>query len=132
MKNKPAFFTSSKRIFSVCLAVILMLIIFPSCNFVAPDETKDSNLDQTQVALSVEQTLTAKEGGGANATIAAQQATIQAQAALATAQAQQPPQPQPQQPTQECGRPTTAGHNRLSSQCNHLSNSRLPGTSRNR
>ena len=82
------------------LFIILTLVISPSCNFVAPDETKETDLNQTQVALSVEQTLTAKEGGGANATIAAQQATIQAQAALSTAQAGQPPQQPPQQPVQ--------------------------------
>jgi hypothetical protein len=102
MKNKVALFFSSKRSFFACFTVLLLLlIIFSACNFVAPDETKDADLDQTQVALSVEQTLTAKEGGGANATIAAQQATIQAQAALATAQAGQPPAQPPQQPTQE-------------------------------
>jgi hypothetical protein len=100
MKSKLAPSLLTKRYLLVFIVVILTLVIFPSCNFIAPDETKNSNLDQTQVALSVEQTLTAKEGGGANATIAAQQATIQAQVALATAQAQQPPQPQPQQPTQ--------------------------------
>lgn len=96
MKSRCAFLLESKRSIFLCISIILTLIIFPSCNFVAPDETQDSNLNQTQVALSVEQTLTAKEGSGANATIAVQQATIQAQAALATAQAQQPP---PQQPT---------------------------------
>ncbi len=102
MKNKLALFFSSKRSFCACFTVLLiLLIIFPACNFVASDETKDADLNQTQVALSVEQTLTAKESAGANATIAAQQATIQAQAALATAQAGQPPPQQPQQPTQE-------------------------------
>jgi hypothetical protein len=102
MKNKLALFFSSKRSFFTCFTVLLLLlIIFPACNFVASDETKDADLEQTQVALSVEQTLTAKESSGANATIAAQQATIQAQAALATAQAGQPPAQPPQQPTQE-------------------------------
>ncbi len=105
MKSKLAFFITSKRYIFLCLIAILTLVISPSCNFVAPDETKDADLEQTQVALSVEQTLTAKESGGANATIAAQQATIQAQAALATAQAGQPPQPQPQQPTQAVVQP---------------------------
>jgi hypothetical protein len=103
MKSKRTFAPKSKRYFFLCITVILTMTIFPSCNFVASDESKDSNLNQTQVALGVQQTLTAKEGGGANATIAAQQATIQAQAALATAQAQQPP---PQQPTQQVVQPT--------------------------
>jgi hypothetical protein len=103
MKSKLAFLISSERKCLACIAVLSLLIVFSACNFAAPDETKTSNLDQTQVALSVEQTLAAKEGP--NATIAAQQATIQAQAALATAQAQQPPAQPPQQPTQEAVQP---------------------------
>jgi len=97
MNIRNAFIPKSTQAFLICLTLILLLIIVPSCNFTASEETKETNLDETQVALSVEQTLTAKQGGGVNATVAAQQATIQAQAALATAQAQQ----QPQQPVQQ-------------------------------
>ncbi len=102
MKSTLALISRYKRICfpGFVLFIILTLAILPACNFVAPDETKETDLSQTQVALSVEQTLTAKEGGGANATIAAQQATIQAQAALSTAQAVQQPQQPPQQPLQ--------------------------------
>jgi hypothetical protein len=101
LKSVLASFFLSKRSFFACFTLFLILIISPACNFVAPDETKAPDLNQTQVALSVQQTLTAKESSGANATIAAQQATIQAQAALATAQSGQPPPQPPQQPTQE-------------------------------
>lgn len=81
------------RLISAILLILLMLF-GASCNFIAPDDDKDKDngeMEETRVALSVEQTLSAQHEQDVNATIVAQQATIQAQAALATAQAQQPP-----------------------------------------
>lgn len=99
MKSMPTFFYIMMRLRFIVLIMILFLFLIStvSCNFVAKEEEgneNDASLEQTQVALSVEQTLTAQQNAGANATIAAQQATIQAQAALGTAQAQQPQPPQ--------------------------------------
>jgi hypothetical protein len=76
-----------------------LIISITACNFTTSEEDKDKeNLEQTEVALSVEQTLAAQEGGGAESTIAAQQATIQAQQA-------QPPQPQVTAPVVETAPP---------------------------
>lgn len=87
------------RLISIVTLFSIVLAFTGACNFIAPDEEKDDgNLEETQIALSVEQTLIAKEGSAAEATIAAQQATIQAQAALGTAQAQQPVAPQVTEP----------------------------------
>jgi len=106
MKSKLAFFISAKKYYFLCFTVLLLLVAIPSCNFATDDEPKDTDLNLTQVALSVQQTMTAKDGGNTNATIVAQQATIQAQAALATMQAQQQQPPVlPQQPTQGAVQP---------------------------
>ncbi len=79
--------------FFIYILIIFLLLTSGSCNFIAPDEEKniDTSVNETLVALSVEQTLAAQNNNQAGATIAAQQATIQAQSAQTTAQAQQPP-----------------------------------------
>jgi len=104
-------FSPVKILLSFFLMIVFLLSI-SACNFIAPDEeeTDETALNETLVALSVEQTLAAQNDDQANATIAAQQATIQAQSAQATAQAQQPPPAQPTIPapqvTQEVVIPT--------------------------
>lgn len=89
--NNPEQSQYLRRFISLCL-VIVFVLLFNSCNFVAKNDkdNEDSSLEETRVALSVEQTLATQQSGNANATIAAQQATIQAQVMLATMQAQQP------------------------------------------
>jgi hypothetical protein len=83
-------FTPSRQLKSIFILSVIsvFLLICASCNFIAPDDEKesDSKNEETRVALSVEETLSASQG---NATIEAQQATIQAQAAMATSQAAQ-------------------------------------------
>jgi hypothetical protein len=83
-----------------CIIAIFSLIVLTSCNFAASDESPTPNLNETLVALSVQQTLAASQGDSSNATIAAQEATIQAQSALATSQAQQQPPAATQPPAQ--------------------------------
>lgn len=69
----------------------LFLITSASCNFLS---SEDESLKDTQTALAVQQTVVAQQGSGdVNATIEAQQATIDAQNAQATAIAGQPPPP---------------------------------------
>lgn len=98
--------TNSHHKFSKLLngiLVLILLLVLVSCNFSTPDEDKegdDSGINkETEIALGVQQTLLAQESSNANATIAAQQATIQAQSVLATSQALQPPVQPPVQPT---------------------------------
>ncbi len=88
-----------RRLF-VAIMLISLLSFTAACNFSAPEkkEKTDPGLEETRVALSVEQTLTAAKSNDVQATIVAQQATLQAQAALATAQAQQPAPPQVTEP----------------------------------
>jgi len=92
---------SFQRVLLVWLTAAL-LVAMVSCNFVS---NEDDSLGQTQTALSVQQTVLAQGQGdqGVNATIQAQQATIEAQAMQATTMAQQQPPQQPpeQQPPQQ-------------------------------
>jgi hypothetical protein len=97
MKNRPSPHLSLKSLLLRSL-VLLLLIAIASCNFTS-SSNDDESLKQTQTALSVQQTVNAQaeQEGGVNATIQAQQATIEAQAAQSTAaaaaQQQQPPAP---------------------------------------
>lgn len=72
---------------------ISIFLFASSCNFTAPDENEDteSSLNETLIALSVQQTLSGEQSNHSAATIAAQQATIQAQMIQTTSQAQIPP-----------------------------------------
>jgi len=83
----------NNRYITIGSLLAIFLVVLGACNFIAPAKDKDSdkNLEETRVALSVEQTVAAGKDTEAQATIAAQQAIIQTQAALATMQAQQPP-----------------------------------------
>ncbi len=86
------------------VVILCLLLTLVSCNFTAPDDEEEngSNVNnETEIALGVEQTLLAQESSNANATIAAQQATIQAQSILATSQAMQPPEQPPAEPPVE-------------------------------
>lgn len=76
------------------LIIAILIILNVSCNFSAPDEKDGTTNNETEVALSVEETLASKDIVNANATIAAQQATIQAQG-------QQPPAQVPPNPPQQ-------------------------------
>jgi hypothetical protein len=97
MKNRPSPHLSLKSLLLRSL-VLLLLLAIASCNFSSSSD-EDESLKQTQTALSVQQTVNAaaEQQGGVNATIQAQQATIEAQAAQSTAaaaaQQQQPPAP---------------------------------------
>jgi hypothetical protein len=74
-----------------CVLVLVIMTTALGCNFIAED-TDEESLESTQTALSAEQTdLAEQSGGDINATIAAQQATIDAQAAQATQVAMVPP-----------------------------------------
>jgi hypothetical protein len=100
MKNHKSRKFSFQRVLLLCLTVLLCVALL-SCNFVSDE---DESLEQTQTALSVQQTVLAQGEGdqGVNATIQAQQATIDAQAAQATAMAQQqPPEQPPAEPPQQ-------------------------------
>ncbi|MBN1148036.1 MAG: hypothetical protein JXA78_12330 [Anaerolineales bacterium] len=92
MKYHPSQQFSFQRALLLCLTALLLIALL-SCNFVSDE---DESLEQTQTALSIQQTVLAQGQGdqGVNATIQAQQATIDAQAAMA----QQPPAQPPQQP----------------------------------
>jgi hypothetical protein len=85
------------------LAVVLpLLLVAVGCNFSAKEADNGSSpsLQQTQMALGVAQTLQAQSANGANATIAAQQATIAAQSVQVTqavVQAALQPTAQPEQ-----------------------------------
>jgi hypothetical protein len=98
MENRPSPTVSVhhlRSLLSRCL-VLVLLIAVASCNF-SSTTNEDESLKQTQTALSVQQTVMAQSEGeqGVNATIQAQQATIEAQAVQATAAAaaQQPAGP---------------------------------------
>src|SRR4030042_4849977 len=67
-----------KRPFALALIAILILA---ACNFTP---LENESLKQTQMALGVQQTVIAQGSSGVNATITAQQATINAQAAPST------------------------------------------------
>jgi hypothetical protein len=85
--------TMIHRITQVLSYIFIMVILITAfgCNFIAEEDDQES-LENTQTALSAEQTDLAEESGDdVNATIAAQQATIDAQAAQATQAAMQPP-----------------------------------------
>lgn len=82
------------RTMGMATAVTVLILAMLSCSFNLGDTT-NSNIVQTQAALGVQQTMLAMQSGGINATIAAQQALVNAQATAAAAQIQQPQQPTP-------------------------------------
>jgi len=66
--------------------VLLLLLSLVSCSMPTGQPATDPSLQQTQMALGVQQTMLAQNAAqGANATIESQQATLVAQAAQATA-----------------------------------------------
>jgi hypothetical protein len=95
MKTQPfsTQFSLKKTIFSACLAFFLLMSLV-SCGF-GSSNGGDQSLQNTQMALSVQQTVMAHQQAelDKNATAAAQQATIVAQGVQATALAQQQPPP---------------------------------------
>jgi hypothetical protein len=90
IKTKTQKTASRNRLLKQFFILILLFLVSLSCTF-STETSSDDDLEATQIALGIQQTLVAQQAGNSlQETLDAQQATIDAQAMQATLANQQP------------------------------------------